>query len=215
MQFLQLLVSVGSFACPVVIALRIEVPDDVLRRQDCKNPCGFGGWLCCPSRMECFTDAASQAQCRNSGLEAITTQILPTPPRPATTTPETSITSVSLPSRTSTGAKSSTSRLRTSSRTSQSTSRLSSGDGLQSSLTVTALQSSTSTPSAPSPQNGLSSGAVAGAALGAIFGVGLIVLGIFLLYKRRAGTLNTKQGTGYSTDLPVACDMGRRSAWRV
>ena len=55
----------------------------------------------------------------------------------------------------------------------------------------------------------MSSGAVAGIGLGAIFGVSFIILGIFLLYKRRARALNTEQATGYGADLPVACSMGQ------
>jgi len=50
---------------------------------------------------------------------------------------------------------------------------------------------------------------IAGAALGAIFGVGLIVLGIFWLYKRRARALNAEQVVRHGTDLPVACSMGQ------
>ena len=216
MQLLQFLISFGPFACPVATALRIEVPDDVLRRQDCLNPCGFGGWLCCPSGWDCVTDAANQADCvYPSDLptppQPATTVPLPTPPRPATAVPDTSSTRTSVPSDTSTGPRSSTSSLRTSDRASQSTSRRPSGNQFQAPLTATETQSSTSTPSIASPQNGLSSGAIAGAALGAIFGVGLIALGIFLLYKRRAGALNTKQGTGYGADLPVACSMDQEA----
>ena len=223
MLFLQLLVSVGSLACSVATALRIEVPDDVLRRQDCKNPCGFGGWLCCPSGTRCFTDAANQAQCDVSPAEDTTTQNLPTPPRPASTAPlptpprpatavpDTSSTRVSLPSETSSRSRSSTSSLRTSNRASQSMFPIPSGDQSPDHSSATETKPSTSTHSVPSPQNGLSSGVIAGAALGAIFGVGLIVLGMFFLFKRRARALNAEQATGYGADLPVACGVGQQA----
>ncbi|ORY09614.1 hypothetical protein BCR34DRAFT_487023 [Clohesyomyces aquaticus] len=33
-------------------------------RQQCAGtPCGYGGWLCCPSGSACYIDAANQAQC--------------------------------------------------------------------------------------------------------------------------------------------------------
>jgi len=219
MQFLQLLISVGSFACPVATALRIEVPIDVLRRQDCANPCGFAGWLCCPSGWDCVTDAANQADCvYPSDLptppQPATTVPLPTPPRPATAVPDTSSTRTSVPSDTSTRARSSTSSLRISDRAPvapQSPFPIPSGDQSLTSSTATETQSSTSTPSLPSPGNGLSSGAVAGAALGAIFGVGLIALGLFLFYKRRARALNAEQIMRCGADLPVACSIGQEA----
>ncbi|KAI4650739.1 hypothetical protein J4E93_003096 [Alternaria ventricosa] len=39
----------------------------LIKKQDCANPCGFGGWLCCPSGSTCYTDSANQAQCDTSG----------------------------------------------------------------------------------------------------------------------------------------------------
>jgi hypothetical protein len=39
----------------------------LVKKQDCANPCGFDGWLCCPSGTSCYTDANNQAQCDASG----------------------------------------------------------------------------------------------------------------------------------------------------
>jgi hypothetical protein len=39
----------------------------LVKKQDCANPCGFDGWLCCPSGTSCYTDANNQAQCGATG----------------------------------------------------------------------------------------------------------------------------------------------------
>ncbi|CAN9104311.1 unnamed protein product [Alternaria alternata] len=39
----------------------------IVKKADCDNPCGYGGWLCCPSGSTCYTDASNQAQCGSGG----------------------------------------------------------------------------------------------------------------------------------------------------
>ncbi|KAL1798618.1 hypothetical protein ACET3X_002655 [Alternaria dauci] len=39
----------------------------LVKKADCANPCGYGGWLCCPSGSTCYTDASNQAQCGSAG----------------------------------------------------------------------------------------------------------------------------------------------------
>ncbi|KPI35007.1 uncharacterized protein AB675_11954 [Cyphellophora attinorum] len=33
----------------------------------CNNPCGSGGWLCCPDDTTCYTDSEDKAQCASGG----------------------------------------------------------------------------------------------------------------------------------------------------
>ncbi|KAF7442399.1 hypothetical protein A1F97_02149 [Pyrenophora tritici-repentis] len=40
------------------------------RQEKCANPCGFEGWLCCPTGTTCYTDASNQAQCGGAATPA-------------------------------------------------------------------------------------------------------------------------------------------------
>ncbi|KAH8623019.1 hypothetical protein IG631_22175 [Alternaria alternata] len=177
---------------------------------DCDNPCGYGGWLCCPSDSECFIDSNSQAGCATVARVSLTN--FPTPPLPAFLLSKTSRSSPLMSPRPSKRIERSTSSLETPTQVVVATTLPTA------SLPVSKLQPSTSLPSVPPPHNGMSSGTITGIALGTAFGVGLIALAVFLLYKRRVGDMvehGADSGHPVAMGFVVDEKQGIRDDWIV
>ena len=85
-RLLATAVLITTSSASIIPPLARSLDDLQTLEKRCNNPCGSGGWLCCPDGTTCYIDPNDQAQCADNGVQFITSTYVLTNLETVTTT---------------------------------------------------------------------------------------------------------------------------------